>query len=392
MGGDEFAVVLEDSADGARAAEGRPRALRRAVDGLRARRHAGQGRHEHRHQSLPRRRHRCGRAAAPRRHGHVPRQARRWRGRGRPLHPRARERGAASRPPRDGASEALSTTTSSRSPTSPRCAAATVVSTASRRSFRWRHPERGLVPPAEFIPMAEATGAIDDIGAWVIDEALRQLAEWNTTALGNLRISVNVAASQFRRDTFVDIVLEAIERHGTRAERLELEVTESVVMTDIESVVRRLERLREAGVRIAVDDFGTGYSSLSYLQDLPLDVLKVDRSFVDRLDVQGDRRTLPGRLDPAPGPRGSVSRPSPRASRRRPSATPSCAWAATPSRATSTRSRWRPTSSRRRSRRSTRRTRRSIARPDRWNNCPGTPRGGPGRSSSCTARRSSRMP
>ena len=159
--------------------------------------------------------------------------------------------------------------------------------------IRWQHPERGLVPPAEFIPMAEATGLIDDIGAWVIDEALHQLAEWNATALGALRISVNVAASQFRRDTFVDVVLDAIERHGARADRLELEVTESVVMTDIASVVRRLERLRGAGVRIAVDDFGTGYSSLSYLQDLPLDVLKVDRSFVKRLHAEAtDERSL----------------------------------------------------------------------------------------------------
>lgn len=158
--------------------------------------------------------------------------------------------------------------------------------------IRWHHPIRGVVSPLEFIPLAESVGLIDAIGAWVIDEAVRQLAVWQETTLSELRVSINIAASQFQLEDFTDQVLNALDRHKVPPSLLELEVTESVVMNDVASVVQRLYRLREAGVRVAIDDFGTGYSSLSYLQDLPLDVLKIDRSFVTRLANQTGEQSL----------------------------------------------------------------------------------------------------
>lgn len=152
--------------------------------------------------------------------------------------------------------------------------------------LRWTHPERGSVSPGEFIPVAEASGIINAIGSWVLDRAIKQLAEWQHGPLQHLSISINIAASQFQQDGFSDSVLEALRVHQAPAERLEIEMTESLVMSDVETVVRRLNKLRAAGMRIAVDDFGTGYSSLSYLQDLPLDVLKIDRAFVTRLQKE----------------------------------------------------------------------------------------------------------
>jgi diguanylate cyclase (GGDEF)-like protein len=148
---------------------------------------------------------------------------------------------------------------------------------------RWLHPERGLVSPAEFIPIAEELGYIEAIGTRVLDLALAQVSAWQGTNLGSLRMSVNIAAPQFQCEKFVDDVSAALTRHRVAPALLELEVTESVVMRDIDSVAQRLSELRETGIRIAIDDFGTGYSSLSYLQDLPLDVLKIDRMFISRL-------------------------------------------------------------------------------------------------------------
>ena len=158
--------------------------------------------------------------------------------------------------------------------------------------IRWEHPTRGVVSPLEFIPLAEAMGVINSIGAWVIDEAIKQLAKWQKTALCDLRVSINIAPPQFQLEDFTDQVLNALKENKVPPNLLELEVTESVVMNDVASVVQRLYRLREAGVRIAIDDFGTGYSSLSYLQDLPLDVLKIDRSFVTRLAGESSRQSL----------------------------------------------------------------------------------------------------
>lgn len=158
--------------------------------------------------------------------------------------------------------------------------------------IRWDHPQRGVVSPNDFIPIAEANGMIKEIGAWVMDEAIRQLAEWHRGTTNELRVCINVAACQFELDSFCDQVLDSLMFHDAPAHLLELEVTESAVMHDISGVVARLETLRAAGIRIAIDDFGTGYSSLSYLQDLPLDVLKIDRTFINRLTSSVDESSL----------------------------------------------------------------------------------------------------
>ncbi|MEO8252002.1 MAG: EAL domain-containing protein [Chloroflexota bacterium] len=150
---------------------------------------------------------------------------------------------------------------------------------------RWQHPERGLVLPAEFIPIAEETGLIVTLGTWVLGEACRQLADW--TAAGQLagpnleRVSVwvNLSARQLQEPDFVETVAEALRVSGAAAERLTLEITESAVMADVDESAATLHRLRGLGLRLAIDDFGTGYSSLSYLERLPVGVLKIDRSF-----------------------------------------------------------------------------------------------------------------
>ena len=149
--------------------------------------------------------------------------------------------------------------------------------------IRWNHPSRGQIPPCDFIPIAEAAGMINEIGAYVINEAARQLAVWQSSIADHIRVCINIAAPQFQQDDFCDQVLDALKRHSVSPSLLELEVTESIVMQDVSSVVETLNRLRSNGVRIAIDDFGTGYSSLSYLQDLPLDVIKIDQTFINRL-------------------------------------------------------------------------------------------------------------
>jgi len=149
--------------------------------------------------------------------------------------------------------------------------------------IRWNNPARGMMLPKEFIPVAEETGLIYRIGNWVINEAVRQLAEWQKTPMRGIRLCVNVEASQFKSESFADDVLSALENYKAPGNLLEIEVTESVVIHNVDSVANHLLKLRENGVRISIDDFGTGYSSLSYLRELPLDALKIDRTFVKRL-------------------------------------------------------------------------------------------------------------
>jgi diguanylate cyclase len=145
---------------------------------------------------------------------------------------------------------------------------------------RWRHPERGLIPPLEFIPLAEETGLITQLGTWVIQTACRQNRIWRDAGLPKLRIAVNVSAAQFRQPTLPRIILDALNETQLEPESLELEVTESVVMSNPEEAVLTLDKIRQMGVHISIDDFGTGYSSLSYLKKFPIDTLKVDRSFI----------------------------------------------------------------------------------------------------------------
>jgi diguanylate cyclase (GGDEF)-like protein len=151
---------------------------------------------------------------------------------------------------------------------------------------RWTHPERGMVPPTEFIPVAEESGLVGQIGRWVLDQACAQLAAWEREgwAAEDLHLAVNVSARELGPDT-VRAVRAATKRHGIAPHRLVIEVTESVFI-DERDATGPLQRLRELGVQVAVDDFGTGYSSLSYLHRLPIDILKIDRSFVaDLTDV-----------------------------------------------------------------------------------------------------------
>ena len=145
--------------------------------------------------------------------------------------------------------------------------------------LRWHHPKRGLVSPTEFVPVAEETGLIVPIGAWVVQEACTRAASWPE----NVRVAVNVSAVQFHRGSLNETILRALADSGLSPQRLEVEITESIFLEGGEVTLRLLHSLRSLGVRIALDDFGTGYSSLSYLQSFPFDKLKIDRSFIQNL-------------------------------------------------------------------------------------------------------------
>ena len=150
--------------------------------------------------------------------------------------------------------------------------------------IRWNHPTRGMVSPDEFIGIAEEVGLMPVIGQWVLNEACKQAAIWNSCESTEIRVAVNVSVHQITQKEFVQQVIDTIELHGISANSLELEITESVVIADINWIAESLSALKGYGVRIALDDFGTGYSSLSQLQKLPLDTLKIDRSFINTLD------------------------------------------------------------------------------------------------------------
>jgi diguanylate cyclase (GGDEF)-like protein len=157
---------------------------------------------------------------------------------------------------------------------------------------RWRHPERGLIPPVEFIPLAEESGAIVEIGRWVLRTALHQGAAWLREGDDTLRMAVNLSPRQLFDTDIVADVVAALTESGFPAELLTLELTEGVLVRDVDAVVAQLESLRALGIRIAIDDFGTGFSSLSYLRKLPADVLKIDRSFVADLPAGRSATTL----------------------------------------------------------------------------------------------------
>jgi diguanylate cyclase (GGDEF)-like protein/PAS domain S-box-containing protein len=155
--------------------------------------------------------------------------------------------------------------------------------------LRWQDPRRGLVSPADFIPLAEESGLILPIGRWVMETACAQLARWaGRTETAHLTIAVNVSARQFHQPDFVEQVLAVLARCGARADRLKLELTESLLVVDIEGVIAKMNALKGRGVGFSLDDFGTGYSSLSYLKRLPLDQLKIDQSFVRDILIDPD--------------------------------------------------------------------------------------------------------
>jgi diguanylate cyclase (GGDEF)-like protein len=154
--------------------------------------------------------------------------------------------------------------------------------------IRWHHPERGVIMPNDFIPMAEECGLIVTIGEWVIREACRQCKQWQLEGLQPLRVAVNVTASQFRHGNLLSVIRHAVQEVGLDPRYLELEITESAVMTNPEESTGILEQLSRMGVLVSVDDFGTGYSSMSYLRRFPIDKLKIDRGFVKDLMTRAD--------------------------------------------------------------------------------------------------------
>ena len=162
---------------------------------------------------------------------------------------------------------------------------------------RWHHPERGMIPPAEFIPLAEESGLILALGRWVLESACAQLAAWASDARrARLKIAVNVSARQFRQDDFVADVLEVLARSGADPARLELELTESSLVIDVDKVVAKMDALKARGVGFSLDDFGTGYSSLAYLKRLPLDQVKIDRGFVRDILVDPNDAAIAGMI------------------------------------------------------------------------------------------------
>lgn len=158
--------------------------------------------------------------------------------------------------------------------------------------LRWQHPTRGRIPPGEFIFLAEQSGQITEVGEWVLDQVVRQLAVWQGQQAEPVPVSVNLSAIQLHQTTFVQQLDQLLRRHRVSPRWLELELTESILMGQEDAVTRTLCELRTMGIAISIDDFGTGYSSLSYLCRFPIDILKIDRSFVDRVDERRDQQQV----------------------------------------------------------------------------------------------------
>jgi diguanylate cyclase (GGDEF)-like protein/PAS domain S-box-containing protein len=165
----------------------------------------------------------------------------------------------------------------------PKVAFASGQVTGVEALLRWQHPAQGLIGPAEFVPVAEDTGLIHAIGEWILRTACEQIRAWQREGLAKVRVAVNLSARQFAQDGLVQVVREALHRAGVEPSRLELEIVEGMVIRNPERAARLLAQLRELGVRLTLDDFGTGYSSLGYLMRCPVDGVKIDRSFVQKL-------------------------------------------------------------------------------------------------------------
>ena len=157
--------------------------------------------------------------------------------------------------------------------------------------IRWRHPQHGLMNPGAFMELAEETGLMGAISAWVMEEACRQLSLWHAAGSTDLRVAVNVSPHEFSRPDLVQRVSEIVERHGLPREALEIEITENVLLQDVPGVIDKLRLLRQRGIRIAIDDFGTRYSSLNYLRSFPINTIKIDQSFIR--DIEGDDSISP---------------------------------------------------------------------------------------------------
>lgn len=151
--------------------------------------------------------------------------------------------------------------------------------------IRWRHPDNGVMYPGEFIPVAEETGLIIDVGNFVLDTACRDLKNWRDAGADNIRVSINFSATQIEQEDFIDQIVDTLKRYQLPGHCLEVEITENILMNDMSQVIQKLRRLTSLGINIAVDDFGTGYSSLSYLQQFPINTLKIDKSFISSINI-----------------------------------------------------------------------------------------------------------
>ena len=174
----------------------------------------------------------------------------------------------------------------------PKYCTRTLESRGAEALIRWHHPERGEIPPAAFIPIAEESGLITDIGRWVADSVCEQVSLWRYLGVDTGPIAINISGQEFGQGDPVTSLNEAIEKAAIPASALELEITESVLLSDIRSVMSALHGLREQGFTVAVDDFGTGYSSLRYLQRFPVDILKIDSSFVSDVQRSAESRAI----------------------------------------------------------------------------------------------------
>ncbi|WP_127144201.1 putative bifunctional diguanylate cyclase/phosphodiesterase [Pelagibacterium montanilacus] len=164
--------------------------------------------------------------------------------------------------------------------------------TGAEALLRWTHPEMGMIPPAKFIPIAERTGLIDEIGLWVLREACGQVGRWKDEGNDPLRIAVNLSASQFLDPRIETIVREAMDAARIEPGLIEIELTETAAMADADYTRRTFSRLKDMGISVAIDDFGTGYASMSYLRKLPFDKLKIDREFVTHVDTDTDSQAI----------------------------------------------------------------------------------------------------
>ncbi|MCK5830656.1 MAG: EAL domain-containing protein [Methylococcales bacterium] len=158
--------------------------------------------------------------------------------------------------------------------------------------IRWQHPEKGLVPPTDFVPIAEETGLIVPMGMWILKEACKQTSKWHKQGFSDLIVSINISAKQFHSKGFVEGIHKALVDSGITPQFVELEITESSTITDVDKTIRFLNAFRDMGMQISMDDFGTGFSSLSFLNQLPLDTLKVDRAFIKNINAAGENGEL----------------------------------------------------------------------------------------------------